>query len=413
MSDPVNDLAHYIGNDTEFPVLRNWDFYNHAGASPLPRVVADAVRKYADDTESAAYLIGNRYADLDHIRAAAAKMINAHADEVALLKNTAEGISIVARGIDFRPGDRIVTAAGEYPANIYPWMDVAKQRRLELVMIPETTGEKSDRGRAGSPNAEGSRAVPGPESSHERSVPLEAILDEASKPNTRVVTLSHVEFATGQRHDLATIGKFCRERGILFCVDAIQSLGVLPVDVQSMQIDYLAAGGQKWMLGPEGAAIFYCRRDLLNTTPPLVVGALNVINNQAYGDYDYTLQPTAGRFESGTYAMASLAGLWAAIELLHGLGTEAIAARIKHLTDRLIAGVREKAYQIASPRGGDQWSGIVSFSSSVHDHQAIVRTLRKQHGTEVVVREGRLRVSPHFYNTDEQIDRLIEHLPAH
>src|SRR4051794_29465903 len=110
------DLGSYIGNETEFPVLVNWDFYNHAGASPLPRVVADAMRKYVDDTEAAGYLIGHRYGDLDHIRAAAAKFINADAGEIALLKNTAEGISIVARGVDFRPGDRIVTAAGEYPA---------------------------------------------------------------------------------------------------------------------------------------------------------------------------------------------------------------------------------------------------------------------------------------------------------
>ena len=386
----MSDLARYVGNKEEFPVLANWDFFNHAGASPLPRVVADAVRKYANDTEAAAYLIGHRYGDLDHIRAAAAAMINADADEIALLKNTAEGISIVARGIDWRRGDRIVTAAGEYPANVYPWMDAAARHGLELVIVPEVT------------DADGVRQVP-----------LQDILREAEQPRTRIVTLSHVEFATGQRYDLAAVGAFCRERGILFCVDAIQSLGALPVDVKAMNIDYLATGGQKWLLGPEGSAFFYCRRELIESTPPLVVGAISVINDLAYGDYDYTLKPTAKRFESGTYAMPSLFGLWESMRLLHSVGAEAISRRVQVLTDRLVAALRAKGYQVVSPREGDQWSGIVSVASPVHDHAAIARTLRKERQTEIVVREGRLRASPHFYNTEEQIDRLVENLPGH
>ncbi len=299
MSEPTTDIARYIGNIEQFPILAHWDFYQHAGASPLPKVVADAVRKYANGSEAASYLNDHRYTDLDKIRAAAAGMINAGSDEIALLKNTAEGISIVAAGADFQPGDRIVTAAGEYPANVYPWMDAAQRHKLQLIFVPEST----------SPTGE-------------RSVPLQAILDEAAKPRTKVVALSHVEYATGQRYDLQAIGKFCRERNIRFCVDAIQSLGALPVDVQSMSIDYLAAGGQKWMLAPEGSAMFYCRRDLIDRTPPLVIGAVNVINNLAYGDYDFTLQKTAGRFESGTYAMPSLFGFWAAIDLLAALGSE-------------------------------------------------------------------------------------------
>jgi selenocysteine lyase/cysteine desulfurase len=222
-----------------------------------------------------------------------------------------------------------------------------------------------------------------------------------------------VEFATGQRHDLARIGAFCRENGKLFCVDAIQSLGALPIDVRAMNIDFLASGCQKWLLGPEGVGIFYCRRELIERTPPLVIGAINVVNNQAYGSYDYTLQPTAGRFESGTYNMAGLFGARAAMELLKSAGIEAIAGRIKTLTDRLIDRLRAKGYQVASPRTGEQWSGIVSFASPAHDPAAIARTLRQEHRTEVAVREGRLRVSPHFYNTEQQIDRLVERLPEH
>lgn len=386
----MSDLKDYIGNADEFPSLRNWDFFNHAGAAPLPKRVADAMRKYADDSESSGYLAGNRYARIAEVRDLAAGLINAHRDEIALLKNTAEGISTVARGIDWRAGDRIVTAAGEYPANVYPWMDVARRHGLELVMVPESTDAAGCRG-----------------------VDIDEILREARHPRTRMVALSHVEFATGQRLDLARIGSLCRAQDKRFCVDAIQSLGALPVDVQAMQIDYLAAGAQKWLMGAEGSAIFYCRRDLLEETPPLLVGAVNVINMLDFGDYDYTLQPTAGRFECGTWNMAGLDALRAAMELLGSLRIEEISKRIRVLTDRLVEGLISKGYNVISPRENEQWSGIVSFKSPFHDHNAIVKRLRAEERTEIVVREGRLRASPHFYNTDDQIDRLIEHLPAH
>jgi selenocysteine lyase/cysteine desulfurase len=383
-------LAKYIGNADEFPVLRAWQFFNHAGASPLPRVVANAIRQYVDETEAAAYLIGDRYAELDVIRGVAAKFINADADEIALLKNTAEGLSIVAHAVDWRPGDRIVTAAGEYPANVYPWMEMCATRGTELVFVPEAVA------------ADGTR-----------SVPLDAVLREAAHPRTRLVTLSHVEFATGQRHDGAAIGRFCREHGKIFVVDAIQSLGALSVDVKAMQCDYLASGGQKWMLAAEGAAIFYCRRELLERTRPLVVGAVSVKDFMAFDRYDYTLAPTARRFESGTYNIAGFKALRAAMELLGGVGIESVARRIKHLTDHFIAGVTAKGYRIASPRTGEQWSGIVSFASPAHDHVAVAKMLLEKHKTELRVRGGRLRLAPHFYNTEEQIDRLVEHLPGH
>jgi selenocysteine lyase/cysteine desulfurase len=388
MSDPIE---RYVGNVEEFPILANWDFFNHAGASPLPRVVADAMRKIIQDTERASYVEDHRYTDLGQIRAAAAGLINASEGEIALLKNTAEGISLVARGaVEWKPGDRAVIAAGEYPANVYPWMDLVGRHGVELVTVPEVT------------DAEGTRQVP-----------LESIVREAGKPRTRIVSLSQVEYATGQRHDLAPIGKLCRERGILFCVDAIQSLGALPLDVKAMQIDYLACGGQKWLLGPEGAAFCYCRRELIEHTQPLDVGASSVINHLAYGDYDYTLKSDALRFESGSQNIVGHFGLLAAMRLLHGIGVDAISRRIKHLTDRLIEGVRAKGYKVLSPRGGERWSGIVCFTSPTHDHNAIARAMRKDHRTEIVVREGRLRVSPHFYNTDQQIERLVERLPGH
>jgi selenocysteine lyase/cysteine desulfurase len=190
-------------------------------------------------------------------------------------------------------------------------------------------------------------------------------------------------------------------------------MGVVPIDVLGMKIDYLTADGHKWLLGPEGAGIFYCRRDLIERTRPLMIGWMNVIESQDYGNYNYILKPDAGRFECGTYNVPGLLALKASLELLMSLGVESIGQRIRQLTDRLIDGVIARGYQVISPRSGTQWSGIVSFTSPRHPHDAIVRELRKQRKIEIAQREGRLRASPHFYNTDEQIDRLIAALPEH
>jgi selenocysteine lyase/cysteine desulfurase len=244
-------------------------------------------------------------------------------------------------------------------------------------------------------------------------VPLAKILEEAKDPKTRVVTLSHVEFASGQRHDLAAIGAFCRENNKFFCVDAIQSLGAIPLDVEAMKIDYLSADGHKWLLGPEGAGIFYCRRELIERTRPLMIGWMNVVDAQDFGNYDYTLRADAGRFECGSHNVPGLLALKTSLELLKGIGIDQIAQRLKILTDRLILGLMMKGYQVLSPRGNFDWSGIVSFVSPRLNHQEIILRLRKDQQTEIALREGRLRASPHFYNTEQQMDRLVAALPEH
>jgi selenocysteine lyase/cysteine desulfurase len=179
-----------------------------------------------------------------------------------------------------------------------------------------------------------------------------------------------------------------------------------------MNIDFLSADGHKWLLGPEGAGIFYIRRELIEQIRPPMVGWMNVIDAQNYGTYNYTLRPDAGRYESGSYNVPGLLGLKAALEMLKDLGTEAVAARIKQLTDHLIVRLSSKGYSILSPRLDASWSGIVSFSSPSHPHAPIVSDLRKNHHIEITLREGRLRASPHFYNTEAQIDRLVDALPG-
>src|SRR3954470_19396367 len=357
--DQTHAIQHFIGNADAFPVLGHWDFFNHAGVSPIPRVAAEALRRYSDQASTVAYLDTAWHRDIANLRESLARLMNATKEELAFVKNTSEGLAIVANGVDWNRGDRIVTAAVEYPANVYPWMEVERTHGVELVRV---AGERGPDGTL--------------------SVPLEKILDAAGHPRTRMVTLSHVQYATGQRHELAEVGAFCRERGILFCVDAIQSLGVLPVDVRAMNIDYLSAGGHKWLLGPEGAGIFFCRRELIEQTRPALIGWMNVADPLNYGKIDYTLRGDARRYEPGTYNVPGLLALKASVDLLTSVGIRAVAGRLRSITDRLITGISAKGYRVFSPRGGECWSGIVSFSApDPQDHQLIWQRLRSEHHT--------------------------------
>ncbi|QOV87994.1 aminotransferase class V-fold PLP-dependent enzyme [Humisphaera borealis] len=384
------EIRQLIGNSEAFPVLKNWTFFNHAGVCPLPAAAADAFRKYAGQAEERAYLFTGWYQDIEKLRHIAAELIGAHRDEIAFIKNTSEGLSIVANGIDWQWGDRIVTTAVEYPANVYPWMEQVRNRGVKLVTVPEIDDENG-----------------------RRCVPVDRILQEAADERTRIVSLSHVEYASGQRHDLTKIGEFCRANNKLFCVDAIQTVGALPVDVKAMKIDYLSADGHKWMLGPEGAGIFYCRKELIERTRPIMVGWMNVVDAQNYGDINYTLRSDAQRFECGTYNVPGLLSLKAALELIQTARLGHVAQRIRELTDLMIEMLSKKGYQIVSPRDKWQWSGIVSFTSPRHEHKRLVAELRKEKKIEIALREGRLRASPHFYNTEDQVARLVEALPAH
>ena len=388
--NPESSLSHWIGNSTAFPILNRWHFFNHAGVSPLPSFVTTAMRKFLNEAESAGYLGTHWYQDIEALRHSAAKLINAHPEEIAFVKNTSEGISIVANGIDWQWGDRIVSTSVEYPANIYPWMEVVRTRGAKLIMVEEETDEKGH-----------------------RAVPIDKILHEAADPKTKLVAISHVEYASGQRHNLARIGAFCHEHKKMLCVDAIQSLGVLPIDVEAMHIDFLSADGHKWLLGPEGAGIFYCKRKWIEHTRPLMFGWMNVVDALDYGNYNFSLRPDAGRFECGSHNVIGLHGLKAAVEFLHTIGTESIANRLHHLTGELVTGLIDKGYSVLSPRHLGEWSGIVSFTSPTLKHDEIFRTLRRDHHIEIALREGRLRVSPHFYNTSEQIHDLITALPDH
>lgn len=364
----------------EFPISRRWTFLNHAGVAPISARAAAAIEKFAAEARDDAYLTGKWYQQIESVRRLAAGFLNAKTSEIAFVKNTSEGIAFVANGLTWKPGDQVISTRVEYPSNVYPWMDLAQRLGVVHTMLPETDG----------------RIDP-------------TLLAGAVTPRTRMIALSHIEYASGFQHDLVKIGKLCRELNILLCVDGIQACGAVPVDVKAMNIDFLSADGHKWLLGPEGAGIFYCRQELQGLLRP-EIGWMNVENANDYGTYDFTLRQDARRYECGSHNVPGILGLGASLELLGEVGMTTVTARILGLTQRLVTGLAAKGYTVISSRRPGEASGIVSFKSNRHQHEQIIKDLEQRH-VIIVEREGRLRASPHFYNSETEIDRVLEALP--
>ncbi len=380
MPDELVPLPAGFDRAAEFPIVRRWTFLNHAAVAPISARAAAAIAQFAREARDDAYLSGRWYEQLEVVRRRAADFIQATPEEIAFVKNTSEGLAFVANGLSWRRGDQIISTAVEYPSNVYPWMDIAARYGVQHIMLPEENGRIAS-----------------------------AAIRAALTDRTRLVALSHVEYASGFRHNLAELGAVCRQRGVLLCIDAIQSLGAAPVDVQTMFIDFLSADGHKWLLGPEGAGIFYCRRELLTTLRP-EVGWMNVVNATDFDHYDFTLRPDAKRLECGSHNVPGLLALGASLELLGQVGQPVIQQRLRGLTERLGHGLQEKGYRLFSSRAAGEDSGILSFTSPRHDHAKLLAAL-KARKIIIALRAGRLRASPHFYNTSEDIDRLLEALP--
>lgn len=361
----------------EFPVTRRWAFFDHAAVAPLSGRAQQAMIEWAADLAENGLVHEKRWLQrIEEVRRLAGQLINADLLDIAFIKNTSEGIGIVAEGFPWQPGDNLITAAEEYPANIYPWMNLA-HRGVELRTIPSREGR----------------------------IWIDDLV-AAMDNRTRLVSLSFVEYSTGFRNDLDAIGGLCRERGILFFVDAIQGLGVLPLDVQKTPIDFLSADGHKWLLGPEGAGLFYLRRELVDRLHAVGVGWNSVVGARDFSRIDFRLKPHAGRWESGSLNVAGIVALGASLELLLVLGIATVADRVLRLTDDLCEKLARAGIEVFSSRRPEDKSGIVSATVPGADLRQIVRQCRDE-GFVVNQRAGRLRVSPHCYNSKEEIDELV------
>jgi len=359
---------------SNFPVTENLIYLNHAAVAPLVRPAAEAMQRLADDgLRYGSFHYGEWLETYDGLRRAAARLINATPEEVALLKNTSEGISTIAIGLDWRTGDRVVAFEEEFPANQYPW------RRLESKGVRVDWLSSMD--------------------SLDR-------IDEAAR-GAKLLALSFVQYLSGHRSDLKAIGEICRRRGVIFVVDAIQGLGAFPADVQAAHIDALAADGHKWLLGPEGCAILYISRALQERVEPVEFGWTNVASYEDYGSRDMTLRADAGRYECGSLNTIGCFGLRASLEFLLQVGIESIAPVVHSLGDRIAEGVRARGYEVLGSRTRESGAGIVSFRKPGVDPAALTAHLR-QNRIVTAARAGWVRASPHFYIAPAEIDKMLE-----
>jgi selenocysteine lyase/cysteine desulfurase len=375
-----------------FPGTRKLIYFNAAAQALMPEPVARRIADVARGHSERGITAHRENMDaVDSARARAARLIGCEPHSIALMPNTAEGVGRVAAGLHWTTGDEVVLADLEFPANVYPW---AAQRRhgVRLRFVPSEDGR----------------------------VDVQRYLD-ALGPRTRVLAVSHVQFSTGYRVELEPLGRACRERGILFFVDAIQSLGVVPLDVRRLGIGALAVDGRKWLMGPPGGGFLYVAPEWLDRVRPPLAGAWSVrnpedlmqyrgwIDGEGQLDLDLRLAEGARRMEAGFPNVIGAAGLDAALELGETIGRERVHGHIAELVRRFVEGLSAAGLPVRGPRHAGERAGIVSFEVPVRATDLFRELVRR--GFSISVRDGLLRVSPHVYNTADEVDRLLELLP--
>jgi len=360
----------------EFPITERFVHLNHAGVAPASRRVVAAVTSFITEATTVDAPTQHRWgARCEQVRAGFARLVGAQADEIAFVKNTSEGLSLVAAGMEWRAGDNVIAVDGEYPSNVYPWFGL---RRWGV----ETRLVRPVRGRV---YVDDVRAL--------------------ADARTRLASVSFVDWSSGARTDLAAIGEFCHSRGIIFCVDGIQGVGAIQLDVERSGVDCLAVGGHKWLLALEGCGCLFVSRRVADRIGSVLHGWKSVTDADTYLPYHFNPRPDAAKFEPGSPSVLSTYALGAAIDLLLEVGPDRIEYRLLELTDRLGAGLRARGAEIVSPWGADERSGIVVFRLG-SDPQRLCTELIKQ-GFIVRVRNGGIRVAPHFYNNEDDLDRLL------
>ena len=361
----------------QFPVVDQIVYINHAAVAPLVRPAAEAMRRLATDACEFGSLHYPEWMEAyDGFRAASAKLINAEKSEIAIVKNTSEGIATVANGIDWRPGDKVVAFEEEFPANLYPWKRLeSKGVKVEWLSIYDDL-EKVDRACQGA----------------------------------RLLTISFVNYLSGYRVDLEAIGEICHRHNCFYFVDAIQGLGVFPVDVRKAGIDALAADGHKWLLGPEGCGLLYVRQDVQDQIEPVEFGWTNVAGYADYANRDMALRPNAGRYECGTLNTIGCFGLRASMEFLLEVGIERIAVAVLDRAGQIADGARARGYEVFKHESPNTSSGIVSIRKEGVDSRLVVSQLRDA-GVLAAPRQGWVRTSPHFYISPEDVEHVLTSLP--
>ncbi|MEW5755913.1 MAG: aminotransferase class V-fold PLP-dependent enzyme [Pseudomonadota bacterium] len=365
---------------SEFPLDPEILYLNHAAVAPWPKRTAEAVQAFAEENihRGAQNYPAWIKAEMA-LRMSLRQLLNAPSvNDIALMKNTSEALSVVAYGLEWQRGDNIVTSNEEFPSNRIVWESLAAQG-VELRQADLHTAES-------------------PEDA------LIALIDE----NTRLLTISSVQYASGLRMDLERLGRYCREHGVLFCVDAIQSIGALQFDVQAIHADFVMADGHKWMLGPEGLAVFYCRAELRERLKLYQYGWHMVEDVGNYNTKQWTPAGSARRFECGSPNMLTIHALLASLSVHHELGMARIEQELLDNTAYLIELIdNESTLDVISARQPGRYAGIVTFRHK-HIEPAILHQNLLRQGVICAQRGGGVRYSPHFYNSRELLERAVK-----
>jgi selenocysteine lyase/cysteine desulfurase len=366
----------------KMPIVERWAYFDNAAVAPICGPAKDALLAWSDEAARDGDTAWPKWAQqAECARQLAAEMISASTNEIALVTNTTAGINLVAEGFPWRQGDNVVIPANEFPSNAYPWLNLASRgvetRRLQ---------------------------IDGP------ALDLDRLFDLCDD-RTRLVSLSWVSYLSGWRIDVGEVVERAHRRGILVFLDAIQGLGVFPLDVSDIPVDFLAADGHKWMLGPEGAGFFYLRREHLDLLRPLGVGWNSVVHRHDYSKVDLELSPDASRYEGGSMNMAGMIALAASLQLLldcgHGSRDSQLADRVLDITDLACETLVQHGCQMVTRRDGEHRSGILTFD--VPDQNPVeLRRRCLEAGVVLSCRGGHLRISPHAYATAGDIERLVD-----
>jgi len=376
----LGELVRELRN-REFPWTAETVYLAAASIGPLPERARLAIEAF-NAKRTAPHLLPDRELLAIHAaaRSAAAQLVHASSDEIALAPNTSTGLHTAALALPLAPGDVVLVSDREFPANVYPWL---ARRRGGVVVerVPVTAQGFPDEDR---------------------------LVERVADPRVKVLAISAVQFSNGFRADLARLGAACRAAGTFLVVDAIQALGVVPLDVRALPVDLLACGGQKWLLGPWGSGFCYVRRELVAELAPPMSGWLSYEGMEDYSNllsYDERLVDDARRFEASGAATQDQLGLTASIGLLLELGIGAIAAYLRWLGDPVVEWAERHGVRLTSPTDEQHRSQIVCVAPP--DAREAYRRLR-QAGIVASLREGAIRLAPHCYNTIEEMEKVVE-----
>jgi cysteine desulfurase / selenocysteine lyase len=368
--------AHFSG-------LNNITYLNSAAVSLLPAASISAVNKQMEQVAARGSEHYQEWVDTkERCRTLLAAMIGVDATDVAFLRNTSDGFSAIAAGIDWKAGDNIVSFAGEFPSNFYPWRQARDRHGVELRLVEERDGR----------------------------IDLDEMISMIDD-RTRVVAISSVQFASGFRADLETIGRAARSHNALFCVDLIQGLGGEGYALPSQFVDAACGASHKWLCSPEGCGYIYLSPRAMEQVQPVLVGWLSVANGWDFKDREQPFVPNAQSLENGTGPASLFYGMEQSLTLVGSVGLDVIKTHLRGLTDLLCERLAEKNYEIVSSRREGESSAIVCAS---HRGGMSANAIAKELSAKDIIvspRDGRLRISPHFFNTADDIERLIADLP--